>query len=354
MANEIEVMIKSKADTSGFDKAKHETDRYGDSVDSLTEKSDNSERSLIGTADIIGGIGGIMAGPGEQGMQSYITSWADLGGGLAGVLPLLKAMSIEALKNAAAQIRAGAATVASWLAAKAAAVASAAQMAAAWVISLGPIAIVVAALVGLGLVFIALWRKSETFRDIVKGVFDKVRGAVDPVVDVVKRLVGWFGNLVNFVGKIGGALKAIGGFFKGLLAPIGDAINAVKRFLGVSGLLVPMGAEVVAIVRGATSGGSGGGSGTGSKKGAGFARGGIVGGGMTQVAERGGEWLDLPAGAHIRSNADTRSMGYGGGGGPVVITFADDGSAAGRFILEMARKAVRSAGGGNVQLAFGS
>lgn len=89
----------------------------------------------------------------------------------------------------------------------------------------------------------------------------------------------------------------------------------------------------------------------------GKASGGVSGGGLTAVGERGWELLDLPAGSRVRPHGDSRRMaaGWSGGGQPIIIhqTITLDGRVVARQIFDPLRNEIRNRSGGNVQLALG-
>lgn len=95
----------------------------------------------------------------------------------------------------------------------------------------------------------------------------------------------------------------------------------------------------------------------------GFAHGGVVGaaatggprGGLTRVAENGGELIDLPGGTRVYSASDTDrilSQGAGSGSSRVVLEIKSDGSRFSALLVEVLREAIRDRGG-NVQKALG-
>lgn len=376
MANEINVKIKTTADTSGMKEASKATKEYGDHVDNLGDKADATEAPLIGVHDLIDGTATIMQGPGKQGMAAYIQGWADVAGGAAQVIPLLKALSITAIKAGIAHVQTAAKTVASWIAMAATSMAAAAQMAIAWIIALGPIALVIAALVALGAVFVLLWKKSETFRDIVKGALHAVADAAQATArwfqgafDAIRKVIVWLIDKIvkPYFAIWIGAIKLVIKIVQSLVAPfekafraianaIGWGINAIKDLIGWMKIMYPMGAAVVGIVRQLAPGGGGGGHSSGGTASRGFAAGGIAGGGWATVNERGQEIMNLSAGSRIRSNADSRAMmaANGGGRAVVVLQIAGDDSAASKFLDAMIRKSVLKVGGGSVQLAYGN
>lgn len=80
------------------------------------------------------------------------------------------------------------------------------------------------ALIALAAIFVLLWTRSETFRNIVMGVFNAVGdfvrtvfgGAINWIVDRFNGLISWFTSIPQ---RIGAAFGNIGGF-------LGDAFKA--------------------------------------------------------------------------------------------------------------------------------
>lgn len=347
--NVIEVDVVSKFDARGTNDAKKATKEYGDGLEKAGEQAGASETRIIGVHDVIDGTATIMQGPGKQGMVSYIQGWADLAGGVEGVLPLLKAMSISAVKNGAAQVAAATKTVAAWLAMKATAVASAVMMAAAWVVSLGPIVLVIATLVAIGAAFVVLWKKSETFRDIVKGALHVVLAPTLAVAGAVKSIWGWMGSLIGLAAKFIGWIKGIGSAFNSIISPIRSAVGWLERFIADS---LIGGQAKFKFSASTDSGGAGGGVSSGNASHRGFASGGITPAGWSRINEHGDESMFFPAGSRVRSNPDSR--GYAGGGLDVTITVAGGDGKLMRAIRDSIQVAVRTQAGGSVQRWAGS
>jgi uncharacterized membrane protein YgcG len=343
-SNVIEVDVVSRFDSTGTDKAKKATKEYGDGLEKAGEQAGASETRIIGVHDVIDGTATIMQGPGEQGMVSYIQGWADLAGGVEGVLPLLKAMSISTIKAGAAQVATAAKTVAAWTVARATAVASAAQMAAAWLVSLGPIAIVIGVLAALGAAFVLLWKKSETFRDIVRGAVGAVVAPFRAVASAVNAVWDFLGRLVAIAAKVVGAVRSIGAAFGAILNPIRVAVSLLERFIADTFFANDNPPKFYD----RRPGGGGGGGHGGSTASPGFAAGGIAGGGWTKVGEHGSEWANLAPGSRIRSNPD--SSGYGGMTEirVVVEVVGGDGKIM-QAIRDSVQKSVRQQYGGSVQ-----
>lgn len=70
------------------------------------------------------------------------------------------------------------------------------------VLSLNPIGLIVIAIAALVAGLILAWKRSETFRDIVKGAFDVVLKIVRPVVDVFEAIWKIILKVVDAVGKL--------------------------------------------------------------------------------------------------------------------------------------------------------
>jgi hypothetical protein len=84
----------------------------------------------------------------------------------------------------------------------------------------------------------------------------------------------------------------------------------------------------------------------------GRAHGGVHGGGLVMVGERGRELLNLPAGSRVNPNANTEAMARGGGG-VVVLRIDSGGSRLDDLLVQLLRRAIRDAHGGDVQAALG-
>lgn len=93
-----------------------------------------------------------------------------------------------------------------------------------------PIGIVIAALVALGVGFVILWKKSETFRNIVKGVWSAVQratgNAVGMMIRAFKGLLDMWLTVAD--GIISGAAKALG-WIPGLGGKLKKANEAFDR-----------------------------------------------------------------------------------------------------------------------------
>lgn len=132
-------------------------------------------------------------------------------------------MGLKALANVAIMAVQGAIVVGSWILMGATAMASGLMMAAAWILGLGPIGLAIAALLLIGGIFVALWMKSETFRNIVKGALSAVGTAAVAAKDWI---VNAFNAVVGFFSGLPGRISAVtGGMFDGVKNAFKAAIN---------------------------------------------------------------------------------------------------------------------------------
>lgn len=92
--------------------------------------------------------------------------------------------------------------------------------AASWGAALLPILLVIAAVIAVTAVVVILWHKSETFRNVVTGVWNAVKAAIGFVIDAV-------GDLIEWIGKI-----RVPGFIETAFYAIKDAVNAVWDWVG--------------------------------------------------------------------------------------------------------------------------
>lgn len=97
----------------------------------------------------------------------------------------------------------------------------------------GPIGLVVAGAVALGLAFVALWRKSDTFRRIFTASFIKVRVAVAAVLGELRKTLGvWGGWAVAFWQRHGASIRRIvGAAFRGVLRVVGPSLQTIKSVI---------------------------------------------------------------------------------------------------------------------------
>lgn len=104
-----------------------------------------------------------------------------------------------------------------------------------WLAAAGPVILVIAIIAALVVAIIILWKKSETFRDIVKGVWSAIKNAVKAVVDWFQGVPGMFGDALNAVkNAFSTALDWIKSHWRLLisivLGPLGIIIALVTKF----------------------------------------------------------------------------------------------------------------------------
>lgn len=96
-------------------------------------------------------------------------------------------------------------------------------------LSANPVALVIIGIVALGAALVALWMKSQTFRDIVTGVWNGVKSVVSSVVSFIEGLWDRFGS------KLTAAARS---YFGAIASIIGGQLNVVRGiFNAVAGLL---------------------------------------------------------------------------------------------------------------------
>lgn len=102
-------------------------------------------------------------------------------------------------------------------------------MATTWIAALGPIALVIAIIALVVAAIIILWKKSETFRSIVLGVWAAIKTAVQAVLTFFTGTV--VPGLISAWNAITNALKATGNFFKSVWDAIVNAVKAAVSFI---------------------------------------------------------------------------------------------------------------------------
>jgi len=129
------------------------------------------------------------------------------------------------IKAVASMVLAVATTVGGWIVMGATAMVNAGIMAVAWVVALGPIGWGIALLVLLGGAFVILWKKSETFRNIVKGSLAAVGSAAIAAKDWI---VGAFNTTVGFLSGLPARIRvATSGMWDGIKSSFRSAINFI-------------------------------------------------------------------------------------------------------------------------------
>lgn len=194
--------------------ASKDMESSGRGMDDLADKAGTGEQRFIGFKDSITGTQDILAGFREGDLLTTAQGFADLAGGL-------ESFVIPAMASFAGFLKGGLASAMSFVAAH-------------------PLLIVLGLLAA---AFVLLWTNSETFRNVVMGVFQAVGGFIRDVfggvigwvVDRWNGLVDWFSKLPERLGAaLGNIGSAIGNAFKsginfviGLLNLFVDGANKI-------------------------------------------------------------------------------------------------------------------------------
>jgi hypothetical protein len=243
VANRNQVTLTFAGDSSDLERA---TDRVGSSVSDMGRKVDDeasrldrlgeaggtAETRFLGLGAGISGVSTIMSG--DAGPEDYAMAMADLGDSIEHtVIPLVKQVGTTitstgraAVVAAGEHVAAAARTVAGWVVMGVQSMVNAAKMAAAWLISLGPVGLVIAAvgaviaiLVSLGVGFDDLKRWAEAAWSFILGV--------------VQGFIGWLQAnwplvLAILTGPIGLAVLAIVNHWETIKA----GFTAVRDWIG--------------------------------------------------------------------------------------------------------------------------
>jgi hypothetical protein len=357
VANEIEIVVTSKDKSGpGFKSSQKAAEEYAGGLDKAGEHADNAETKLIGLHDVVDGTAAIMQGPGKAGITAYIQGWADLAGGLAPLLPALKALTLSTIRETAASVASTAAQKTAAAASKSWAVAQAGLNA---VMDANPIALTVIAIAALVAIVIVAYKHSERFRAAVNllwsGLKTGAREAVSAVIGLISGLLGAFSAVLRALGHLPGPM---GKPFRAAADAIDRARGKLRGFQDdLNRTPTHKTITVDTIFRSFGTPGGGRRLGVGMQ-----AHGGIVGaegGGprsrLTMVGEHGAELLDLPPGTRVRSNPDTERLlaGAGAGGRLVEVHLDLDGKTVAKVLIDPLRGLVRQISGGDVQAALG-
>lgn len=151
-------------------------------------------------------------------------------------------LQASAIKSAALFVVAQGTIVAGWVASAAAAMASAVTMAAAWLIGLGPVGLIIAAITLIVGVFVLLWKKCDWFRNFWIGAWEWIKNAavnawegfLKPLFDKFLDILGWVGEKALWLkDAIGNAFDFIGNvislWWNNIVKPVWDAFgNAIS------------------------------------------------------------------------------------------------------------------------------
>jgi phage-related protein len=258
MSTPIDLIAQVSLDASdaaaGFDKIARSAEEMGDAVKASAAKADGAVDRMSSIADsadnldskaaqATGSLGALASGFELVGADKYaagLQSAAMATDFMAGVGEGLNlVMELQAVQMVKAKV----ATIAQTVATKAAAAASKAWAAAQWLLnaamSANPIGLVVA---GVGLLiagFVILWKKSDTFRKLVKGIWPALKTGVTTAAATVKTV--WAKVSGYLTGPFDAVKKVVADLFgKGGLIPrtVDAAVGLVKKaWAGVKDVL---------------------------------------------------------------------------------------------------------------------
>src|SRR5690606_37821225 len=107
------------------------------------------------------------------------------------------------------------------------------------VLAMNPSGLIVLALVGLAAAFVTAWHRSETFRNIVTGVWESIKSAAVAVWDWLKGAVDWlkgaFGWLKGAFASVASLLSERGDEISGVWLASKDGIAAAWNWIDTNG-----------------------------------------------------------------------------------------------------------------------
>lgn len=174
----------AKTMASDLQSAEGKAKSFGGAMDAAGGAADASEGKFMGAADLLDGLGGAFGLP-TEGATGLMRSFGDLSGGFSALSPMVSGLG--------GILKTGLAPALSMIAAH-------------------PIIFTLAALAA---AFVLLWKNSETFRDIVTGVFNKVGEVAGAIFNGVRAAIEGVFNWVRDNWKL------VLGFLTG---PIGAAV----------------------------------------------------------------------------------------------------------------------------------
>lgn len=183
-------------------------DRVGGGIDTTGNKAGDLESGFRGVTDSMSGFSQIAQGDVMGGLT-------DLAGGAEALAMGFSGVVVPALQRSVAwlaQTRVGTLAVAAAqrVAGAAAVVWAGAQRILNAVMRANPILLVVTAITGLIAIFVLAWKRSETFRNIVTGVWNAIKNGAQFLWERLKSI---WGSITGFLSR---TASRIGGFFSGM------------------------------------------------------------------------------------------------------------------------------------------
>lgn len=223
----------------GMEGVKGSTDRMNAAVAAGANPVDVMKRRMEGwltsATNLPGPLGQTSAAAAAMGSQSLLAAGAlvQIGpaagkivgpvGSAAGAVTSGGArMVASAASTSASMIAASAVQIGRWIAQAAVATASAAAMAAAWLFSIWPIALIIAAVIGLTVLIIKNW---GTIKAVTISVFNAVWGFLK---SVWSNITGWISNTVSSISaRVSGAWNSIRSFTSSVWNSITSFVSSI-------------------------------------------------------------------------------------------------------------------------------
>lgn len=239
----------------GASSSRGSLDDYGAGLDGVGERADELDTRMMGLSDGITGVSDLMRG--DLGPAGYAMALADIGSSVYNfVVPSLKTLKTalldnarQAITSAATHVRAAAMTALGWVKMGIQATINAARMAAAWLISLGPIGLVIAAIAAIIAILVALGVGFDDIARWASAAWQLILGAAQAVWNWLAE--NWPLVLAIITGPIGIAVYMIVRHWDTIRNAAGAALGWIAdRVTGVKDWIVGRFNDVVSFVTG--------------------------------------------------------------------------------------------------------
>lgn len=238
------------------DKARELGDRVDDaagrlSFDRATSSAQRLEDSGEGLRNLVNGLGDVFsaatdesAGFGER-LALAAGGMADIANGARNfVIPAIQGLASGALASATSVVSSIGSQIAAWATLGVQSLLHAAKVALAWVIALGPIALLAAAVIAVVALIILNWEHIVAF---LQGVFENIgnalsgfaaflgqvwQGIMDAITAALQTFVGVFEGIWNgIMDFLKGIVSGIAGIGKKIWTPIADGLGAAIKVI---------------------------------------------------------------------------------------------------------------------------